>query len=130
MRYAYTIMFVPDVERAIAFYERAFGLQRRFVAESGEYGELDTGATTLSFAQEDFAESGRGLAARPLRPDDAPPAFEIAFACDDVPAAYATATAAGATPVHEPIVKPWGQTVAYVRDADGAIVELCTPVTA
>lgn len=129
MRFAYTILYVPDVAGSIAFYERAFGLTARFVADSGEYGELDTGPTTLGFAQEDFAASGRGgLWSRPLRPGDDPPPFEVAFACDDVAAAYEQALAAGATAIAEPKRKPWGQTVAYVRDGDGAIVELCTPV--
>ncbi len=40
MTFAYTILYVPDVVRAIEFYERAFGFQRGFVHESGEYGEL------------------------------------------------------------------------------------------
>jgi len=130
IRFAYTILYVPDVARSIAFYESAFGLIARFVAESGEYGELDSGPTTLGFAQEDFAAGGRGgLRARPLRPDDEPPSCEVAFACDDVAAAYDRALAAGATAITEPTQKPWGQTVAYVRDRDGVIVELCTPVS-
>jgi len=53
----------------------------------------------------------------------------VAFACDDVAAAYDRALAAGATAITEPTQKPWGQTVAYVRDRDGVIVELCTPVS-
>jgi lactoylglutathione lyase len=129
MRFAYTILYVTDVARSIAFYESAFGLTARFVADSGEYGELDTGPTTLSFAQEDFAAAGRGgLRAQPLRPGDDPPPCEVAFACDDVAAAYDRALAAGATAITQPTQKPWGQTVAYMRDSDGAIVELCTPV--
>lgn len=128
MRFAYTILYVADVERSISFYERAFALPRRFVAETGEYGELDTGATTLAFAQEDFAEGGRGLPARHLRADEEPPGFEVAFVCDDVAGAYERALAAGAVAVREPTEKPWGQTVAYVRDADGVLVEIGTPV--
>ena len=38
------------------------------------------------------------------------------------------AVAAGATLLSPPLVKPWGQTVAYVRCPDGTLVELCTPV--
>jgi lactoylglutathione lyase len=30
--------------------------------------------------------------------------------------------------VMKPTVKPWGQTVAYVRDLNGTLVELGTPV--
>ena len=47
MKFAYTILYVPDVVRAIEFYERAFGFQRGFVHESGEYGELQTGQTVV-----------------------------------------------------------------------------------
>jgi len=46
----------------------------------------------------------------------------------DVPALYARAVKAGATAVSEPATKPWGQTVAYLRDKDGHLVELCTPL--
>ena len=46
----YVIFYVADVEASVAFYERAFGLTRRFVSPDNDYGELDTGATTLSFA--------------------------------------------------------------------------------
>jgi hypothetical protein len=27
-----------------------------------------------------------------------------------------------------PTVKPWGQTVSYVRDLDGFLVEICSPM--
>lgn len=53
MKFGYTILYVPHLEDALSFYERAFGLTRKFVAESGFYGELDTGETTLSFCEED-----------------------------------------------------------------------------
>ena len=48
---------------------------------------------------------------------------------DDVPAATARAVAAGARLVSEPQQMPWGQTIAYVGDLNGFLVELCTPVT-
>ena len=35
---------------------------------------------------------------------------------------------AGATLVSAPENKPWGQMVAYVRDLDGFLVEICTEV--
>ena len=56
MRFGYTIIYTDDVEKSIEFFERAFGLKRRFVHESG-YGELDTGSTALAFATHDL---GRG----------------------------------------------------------------------
>jgi lactoylglutathione lyase len=38
------------------------------------------------------------------------------------------AVAAGATPMRPVEVMPWGQTIAYVADINGFLVELCTPM--
>jgi uncharacterized glyoxalase superfamily protein PhnB len=54
--------------------------------------------------------------------------MEIALVAEDVRAAFATAVAAGAVPLMPPKEKPWGQTVGYVRDLNGALVELCSPM--
>jgi uncharacterized glyoxalase superfamily protein PhnB len=35
----------------------------------------------------------------------------------------------GAEPVTPPQTKPWGQDVAYVRDPDGNLVEIASPVS-
>ena len=43
MQFGYTIIYVPDVAASLAFFTRAFGLARRFLHESGTYGELETG---------------------------------------------------------------------------------------
>ncbi len=126
--FAYTIVYVPDVERTLAFYEAAFGLERRFLSDSGDYGELLTGSTTLSIAAEALAEESVGPDFARLRPDQPPSALEIAFTTDDVAGLLAQALTAGATIVLEPTEKPWGQTVAYVRDLNGLLVELCTPI--
>ena len=48
MKLGYTIAYVSDVAESIAFYERAFGLKRRFIHESGQYGELETGETEVA----------------------------------------------------------------------------------
>jgi uncharacterized glyoxalase superfamily protein PhnB len=45
-----------------------------------------------------------------------------------VPAALARAIAAGAQPMRAVETMPWGQTIAYVADPNGFLVELCTPV--
>ena len=64
----YVILYVPDVDAAMRFYETAFGLGRKLLHESGSYGELATGGTTLAFASEDLASS-HGFAYRKCRPD-------------------------------------------------------------
>lgn len=128
MKLGYTIVYVPDVAASLAFFEQAFGLQRRFLHESGSYGELETGATALAFADHalgDMNFSGGHVAAHSSAQ---PLGFEIALVTDDVAAAHARALAAGARQMAAPRQKPWGQTVSYVRTPDGILVELCTPM--
>jgi hypothetical protein len=43
--------------------------------------------------------------------------------------AHQQAIAAGALELKAPLKKPWGQIISYVRCPDGALVELCTPVS-
>lgn len=47
MKFGYTIVYVASVRQALAFYEAAFGFETRFLRESGDYGELDTGAARI-----------------------------------------------------------------------------------
>jgi lactoylglutathione lyase len=125
MRLGYVIVYVADVTATVGFYERAFGLARRFIHESGQYAEIETGATTLAFAGEGFVGSN-GHAFRANRPGQEPAGAEIAFVVEDVATAYRRALDAGAVGRDSPQQKPWGQTVAYVRDLNGFVVELCT----
>jgi len=121
---AYVIVYVPDVAAAVAFYARALGVSARFVHPSGHYAELETGATALAFAHEDFTPSREAFERN--RPDRKAAGAEVAFVVDDVSAAFARALDGGAAAVVAPTVKPWGQTVAYLRDLNGFLVELCT----
>jgi catechol 2,3-dioxygenase-like lactoylglutathione lyase family enzyme len=127
MRLGYIILYVPDVQAAVGFYERAFGLVCRFVSPEGEYAELETGGTALAFVREGFI-AGQGLIFTPQRAAEPPAGIEVALVTDDVPAAVDRARDAGAEVVKRPAEKPWGQTVAYVRDLNGMLVELCTPM--
>ncbi len=126
MRFAYAILYVENVEETLAFYGRAFGIKRKMLHETGAYGELDTGATTLSFSSLRLMEE---IGKNPARPTPGRPTFEIAFTVEDVQAAVTKAVDAGAGLAQEPEEMPWGQTTAYVVDINGFLVELCTPVT-
>jgi uncharacterized glyoxalase superfamily protein PhnB len=127
MKLGYVIHYVPDVAATVAFYTAAFGLAPRFIHDSGTYAEMETGATALAFAAEAMIDE-QGATFRRTRPGDTPPGMEIALVAEDVRAAFATAVAAGAVPLMPPKEKPWGQTVGYVRDLNGALVELCSPM--
>ena len=47
LKYGYTIVYVMSVEKTLEFYKNAFGFAVRFLHESKDYGELETGATSL-----------------------------------------------------------------------------------
>jgi catechol 2,3-dioxygenase-like lactoylglutathione lyase family enzyme len=128
MRFGYTILYVRDVSASLDFYERAFGQRRRFLHESGEYAELDTGGTALAFAALELAASNLPEDHRPVSTGRSPPTFEVCFVTDDVGSAFQQAVRQGAQPVTSPQTKPWGQDVAYVRDPDGTLVEIASPV--
>lgn len=129
MKLGYTIIYVPDVSASLTFFEQAFGLKRKFLHESGAYGELDTGETTLSFAAHELGDMNFPGGHVHADQSSLPLGFEIALVTDNVQAAHAKAIKAGATEMALPQVKPWGQTVSYVRSPDGVLVELCTPVS-
>jgi len=123
----WVIAYVPDVEAAIAFYEKSFALARSFVAPDASFGELNTGETKLAFASEQMGDSNfEGGFQRPS--DGQPFNVEVALVFDDVEAAFARALENGASALVDPHRKPWGQVVAYVRDPFGTLVELATPV--
>lgn len=54
--------------------------------------------------------------------------MEIALVTDSVYQAHQQAVEAGALSITEPLLKPWGQTVSYLRCPDGLLVELCSPL--
>ena len=126
MNFRYTIVYVQDVHCSLDFYEKALGLTRGFVHEAGDYGEALTGDTKLAFASKVLIEqTGKGVG----EADPKKPVFEIAFETDDVERAYDHALANGANAVKAPMEMPWGQTVSFVSDPDGILIEICSPVT-
>jgi len=127
MKFKYTILYVKDVKTTLGFYEQAFGMAQKMLSDDGGYGELDTGDTSLAFASLD-AINEMIASKSPMQANPKTPVFEIAFETDDVSAALAKAVQAGATMVQEATKMPWGQTVGYVSDPDGFLIELCTEV--
>ncbi len=121
MKFGYALFYVDDVEKSMTFYHNAFGLQKGFLHESGQYGEMVTGETKLGFVGHTVASSNGFDYQKVNR-------CEIAFVAQDVSAAYQKALSAGATALSSPSSKPWGQVVSYVKDCNGNIVEICSPL--
>ena len=127
VKFGYTIIYVDDVVKTMDFYKSAFGLAERFIHETNTYGELETGKTLLAFAADSLAET-HGFAYRRNSADQDPAGIEIGLVTDNVEALYDRACELGAERVSAPEEKPWGQTVAYVRDLNGCLIELCTEI--
>ncbi|WP_028978208.1 VOC family protein [Sporocytophaga myxococcoides] len=128
IKFGYTILYVQDVNKSIEFYEKAFGFQRTFIAPDGDYGELTTGNTKLSFASVKLAKNNlkNGFIESDL--NSKPFGIEIGFVTEAVGETTEIAVAAGAVLVEKPKTKPWGQVVSYVRDPDGFLIEICSPM--
>ena len=105
-------IYADDVERAIAFYQNAFGWKFEKV-ESMDYWLITTGA----------GEPGidGGLSKRESPTQGSVPQFGFTCTVDveDAQAAFAAALAAGGSEVHKPGPVPGVGNLAYVRDTEG-----------
>lgn len=128
MKLGYTIIYVPNVAESLSFFETAFGFSRRFLHESGDYGELETGDTTLAFASHELGKMNfpKGFVA--ASDSIKPLGFEVALVTPSVADAHVKALAVGAAEIKAPETKPWGQVVSYIRCPDGTLVEICSPI--
>jgi uncharacterized glyoxalase superfamily protein PhnB len=128
MKLGYVILYVDHVEATLEFYERAFGLERRMLDDTKRYGELETGGTRLAFAANELVRNMIPIDVAQSGPDKPAPPFELAMVTEDVDSAFTQALAAGAVEVKSPEKKPWGQIVGHVRDLNGLLVEICSPM--
>ena len=128
MKLGYTIIYVPRVVDSLQFFVRAFGFERKFLHDSGDYGELKTGETTLAFASHALGATNFPAGHVHASETQLPLGMEIALVTEDVQHAHLSAIKHGAQELAAPVAKPWGQTVAYVRAPDGTLSELCTAV--
>jgi lactoylglutathione lyase len=127
MKFAYTLLYVDDVELTMNFYAEAFGLEKGFLHESKQYGEMITGSTKLGFVDHQTA-GAHGFQYRKLSKDEQAPGIEVGFVSDDVEASFRMAVNAGAVPLSAPSKKPWGQIVSYIKDCNGCLVEICSSI--
>lgn len=127
MKFGYTIIYVSDVLASLNFFEKAFGFQKRFISEQGDYGELESGSTTLAFASHNLGKQNlpQGYVTQDSKK---PVGIEIGLVTEDVMSAHHKALNAGASELAAPKEKPWGQMVSYVRCPDGTLVEICSPM--
>ena len=128
MKFSHTIVYVDDVPATLEFYRRAFGFATRFLHESQQYGELDTGGTALAFASHALGEMNLLQGYTKLKTLEPPAGIEVGFETEDVETAYRRAVYKGAFEIAAPAQKPWGQMVGWVRAPEGTLVAIGSPV--
>lgn len=118
----YLILYVTDFATSLRFYRDVLGVPVR--AEHGTYVEFDTGSTILAFNTRENVREAIGLTVPEAQAGSQ--TFELGFVVEDVAATIEELRGKGVVIVKEPVVKPWGQTVAYVADPDGHYIEICS----
>jgi len=116
-------LITDDVARLVSFYERITGVAADRPAP--EFAELRTPHGTLAIG----GTSTVGL----FGPGSARPAENhtaiIEFLVGDVDAVFASLADGSIEMVGEPKTMPWGNRSLLLRDPDGTLVNLFTPVT-
>lgn len=128
MKFAYTILYVEDVARTVAFYEAAFGFVKKFITPEGDYGELLSGDTTIAFANLALGNANLKSGFIQSTLQEKPFGIELAFTTTQIEADFQKAITAGAQVAMPIAEKPWGQKVGYLRDINGFLIEVCTPM--
>ena len=110
-------------------------MSRNFITEENDYGELNTGETTLSSASHELGNSIFKGGYMSSSESDKPLGTEIALVTNEVSVAHPAALKNGASELKTPEEKPWGQAGSYVRwplaivhCPSGILLELCTPI--
>ncbi|MDT0439015.1 MULTISPECIES: VOC family protein [Streptomyces] len=121
MQFVSVRVITADVARLVAFYERVTGVTATWATE--DFAEIVTPGATLAVA---------GVRTVPLfAPGSARPADNhsviVEFLVDDVDRLHGAA--ADAERVAGPATMPWGNRSLLLRDPDGNLVNLFTPVT-
>jgi uncharacterized glyoxalase superfamily protein PhnB len=128
IQYAYTILYVDDVSRTMEFYKKAFGFEQKLLTPENDYGEIISGATTIAFANFELGKSNFKKGFTESNLSKKPFGIELAFTTSEVEKVMENAIKSGAVLVEETVTKPWGQEVGYLRDLNGFIIEICTPI--
>jgi len=128
MKYGYTIFYVDKVEATIQFYEQAFDFNRKFLTPEKDYGELISGETTIAFASIELGKSNFKKGFEKITNKEKPIGMEMAFVTEAIEKDFQKAIDAGAIEFEKITTKPWGQKVGYLKDNNGILIELCTPI--
>lgn len=128
IQFSYTILYVKDVAKTIEFYKTVLGFEQKMLTPENDYGELKSGTTTIAFANIELGNSNfkKGFIESDIA--NKPFGIELAFTTLDVEGTMEKAIKNGAVLLEDAVTKPWGQKVGYLKDLNGFILEICSPI--
>ncbi len=83
----------------------------------------------LRFASLELGESNLKNGFIPSHRNNKPFGIELTFVSSDIKVDFNKAIQEGAIVIEELKDKPWGQAVGYVKDINGFLIEICTPMS-
>ncbi len=126
MKLANTRLLVKDFPTSFLFYRDTLGLAPTFGGADDVYADLDTGGASLALFQSELMEAAVGPDAAPADGrDKAALVFEVA----DVDEAVGALQAKGVVFLTPPQDRPdWGIRTAHLRDPEGNLIEMYSPL--
>jgi uncharacterized glyoxalase superfamily protein PhnB len=122
MKFASTRLIAADIKGLVSFYEKVTDLKAEWLAPV--FAEIVTPSATLAFGSAETVAMFKEGSAEPAANRTA----IIEFQVDDVDAEFARLKDKIEV-VHEPKLMPWGNRAAQLRDPEGTLVGMYTPVT-
>ncbi|MGY5775154.1 VOC family protein [Rhizobium sp. LEGMi135b] len=122
MKLASTRLIVSDIQKMVGFYEMVTGQSAEWLAPV--FAEIVTPGATLAIGSAEAVALFREGSAEP----SANRSVIIEFQVDDIDAEFARLKDKVEV-VHEPKLMPWGNRASQIRDPEGTLVGLYTPVT-
>lgn len=116
-------IITADVARLVDFYERVTGVPAAW--STPDFAEVRAGSATLAIAGVRTVALFAPGAARP----SANGSVIVEFLVDDVDAVHRRLTGFVADFVTEPTTMPWGNRSLLLRDPDGNLINVFTPVS-
>ncbi|HJP64688.1 MAG TPA: VOC family protein [Actinomycetota bacterium] len=115
------ILYVDDLERAVAFYQDRLGLELKLRGDG--YVEFVTEGTKFGLFERSKVPELIGREARAPGPDG-----EVLFIVGDVDGEDRRLRSAGVSILSGPVDRPWGHRTVHVTDPDGHVVELAQEI--
>lgn len=123
MKRAFTNLLSDDVKQSAQFYESLLGLKRHFDSDWFVILVHDE----LNGFEFGILQKTHEIVPAAIR--NSPSGLIVTFVVDDCESVFAKATQSGADILQPPTDMPYGQRRLLLRDPDGTVVDISSPIT-